>query len=134
MNAPETPACWVYIYNASMKTLRVLPGLTVKHEGSVGGPLNTTQIAYLDSTGHKTTRWFFKEGDVSKRQTAYFVWLEERDDARAAKALMTRRLEDVHKRLERLVQMLHITELERRRILSGDIHVEEGECLQYSEV
>ena len=132
MKTPETPACWVYIYNSSMKTLKVLPGLTVEQE-SIGGPLITTKISYLDSSSHKRRQWFFKAGDVSKQQTTYFVWLEERDDARAEKALLTRRLEDVHKRLDRLVKQLHTAEMERKRILSGDIHVEEGECLQYNE-
>lgn len=133
MKTPETPACWVYIYNSSMKTLRVFPGITVER-GSIGGPLYTTKIAYLDSSGHKMTRWLFKAGEVSKRQTAYFVWLEERDDTRAAKALLTRRLEDVHKRIDKLVHNLHTAEMERKHILSGDIHMEEGECLQYNEV
>ena len=125
MKTPESPACWVYIYNASMKTLRVFPGLSVEPV-SVGGPLFTRHITYLDSSGHKTSRWFFNEGEVSTRQTAYFLWLKERDDQLASKLLMTRRLEDVHKRLDTLMDQLRTTENERKRILSGDIHVEEG--------
>ena len=110
---------WVYIYNASIKVIRVLPIVSKQRLGS-----GDWYITYQTYSGFEMPTIFCDAGEVSTKRTSYFVWLPERDDAKACEALVNRRLADAKKRLEMLAEQRLSTEAEIDLLANNRIRID----------
>lgn len=108
---------WLYVYNASVKSLRVYPAEAEQYATN----------AYIVNTPGDVLQWrFVTPGKITQRKTAYYLLLEARDDELATQKLIAKRMDDLRSRLETLAHQLKATVNEAKILQDGDIPVKEA--------